>query len=613
MLITIIVLIISAVLFMLGRIRSDIVAICALLVLILSGVLSPQEALAGFSSPVVLMMAGLFIIGGSILQTGLATKISSHVLRLGGRSETMLFIFIMLMTTLVGAFVSNTGTVALMLPIVVSIAAQSGLNASRFLMPIAFASSIGGMLTLIGTPPNLVIQDALTSAGYDSLGFFSFTPVGLVTFAVGMAVLLPLSRLLTGKNSLKADDMKAAKSLSQLVKEYNLNANLHIFSVPDSSPVAGKSIRELNIYNRFKVTVIEIRRETKIKGSIIHNIEQSLASPDTVVQAGDILYVSGSQENIRAMAAELSLPGRDDDLKLNFYDIGIAEVVLLSSSHLVGKQIKDTMFRSRYQINVVGIRRSNHYILEDLAEMKLHSGDVLLLQGSWQSIGKLRSEEEQWVVLGEPLEQASKVSLDYKAPVAALILILMIAMMVFDFIPVAPVTAVLLAATLMILSGCFKSVESAYKTINWESLILIAAMMPMSTALEKTGASAFISHSLVDAFGSLSPVLLLAGVYFTTSLMTMFISNTACAVLMAPIAMSAAAEMGISPYPLLFAVTVAASMCFASPFSTPPNALVMKAGRYTFSDYIKVGLPLQLLMGVVMVLVLPLIFPFHIS
>ena len=231
---------------------------------------------------------------------------------------------------------------------------------------------------------------------------------------------------------------------------------------------------------------------------------------------------------------------------------------------------------------------------------KLHSGDVLLVQGTWSNIARLNNEDERWVVLGQPLKEAAKVTLDYKAPVAAAIMLVMIAMMVFDFIPVEPVTAVMIAAVLMVLAGCFRNVEAAYKTINWESIVLIAAMMPMSVALEKTGASTMISHSLVNGLaGVAGPVGLLAGIYFTTSLLTMFISNTATAVLMAP-----------SPYPFLFAVAVGASMCFASPFSTPPNALVMQAGRYTFMDYVKVGLPLQLIMGIVMVLVLPLLFPF---
>ena len=191
-----------------------------------------------------------------------------------------------------------------------------------------------------------------------------------------------------------------------------------------------------------------------------------------------------------------------------------------------------------------------------------------------------------------------------------MIMLAMIAVMVFDFIPIAPVTAVMVAGLLMVLTGCFRNVEAAYKTINWESIVLIAAMMPMSVALQKTGVSSWISNSLVSSLGGYGPMLLMAGIYFTTSFMTMFISNTATAVLMAPIAMSSAEQIGVSPVPFLFAVTLGASLCFASPFSTPPNALVMPAGQYKFSDYVKVGLPLQIILGIVMILVLPLLFPF---
>ena len=332
-----------------------------------------------------------------------------------------------------------------------------------------------------------------------------------------------------------------------------------------------------------------------------------------------MLYFIGDKDKASGFAEEYSLEtcvtsaqqGSEKKGALDFYDIGIAEIVLLPNSPLVNRLLKESGFRSKYSINVIGIRRHGQYIMNHLPGEKLHSGDVLLVQGTWSNIARLNNEDERWVVLGQPLKEAAKVTLDYKAPVAAAIMLVMIAMMVFDFIPVEPVTAVMIAAVLMVLAGCFRNVEAAYKTINWESIVLIAAMMPMSVALEKTGASTMISHSLVNGLaGVAGPAGLLAGIYFTTSLLTMFISNTATAVLMAPIALSSATELGVSPYPFLFAVAVGASMCFASPFSTPPNALVMQAGRYTFMDYVKVGLPLQLIMGIVMVLVLPLLFPF---
>lgn len=618
---TLVVLAVTAIFFAVGKVRSDIIALCALIILMVFGILTPEEALSGFSNSVVIMMIGLFVVGGAIFQTGLAKMVSSRIMKLAGNSELRLFMMIVLATSIIGAFVSNTGTVALMLPIVVSLAAKTEINASRLLMPLAFASSLGGMLTLIGTPPNLVIQDTLTEAGYEPLSFFSFAPVGLIAIFVGVLVLLPLSKWFLVKKDDEGDEKRSkhAKSLDELVKEYHLADNLSRYVVEGFSELNGKTVQELDIYNRYGLTVLEIRRENKTKQGLVRSVSQKLAGPKTVIQEGDIIYLTGGKAQAYSFAKDYRLhevgrPASDADggNHLDFYDIGIAEIVLLPNSRLINRQVKESGFRSKYSMNVVGIRRKGEYIMEDLANISLHGGDVLLVQGTWANISRLDNEDDHWVVLGQPLEQAATVTLDYKAPMAAAIMLLMIAMMVLDFIPIATVTAVMIAGVLMVLTGCFRNVEAAYKTINWESIVLIAAMLPMSVALSKTGASTAISHSLVSGLGTYGPYVLLAGIYFTTSLLTMFISNTATAVLMAPIALTSSTELGLSPYAFLFAVTLGASMCFASPFATPPNALVMQAGRYTFMDYVKVGLPLQLIIGIVMIFVLPLLFPFYI-
>ena len=618
---TIAILIISAVLFANGKIRSDIVALCALCALLIFQILTPAEALSGFSNSVVIMMVGLFVVGGAIFQTGLAKMISSRILKLAGKSELRLFLLVMLVTSGIGAFVSNTGTVALMLPIVVSLAASANMNASRLLMPLAFASSMGGMMTLIGTPPNLVIQETLVSGGYPELSFFSFFPVGLVTVIVGIIVLLPLSKWVLDKRGGKdGKNSQRGKSLNQLVKEYGLSDNLFRLKVLNTSLLKGKTIIELDVRRQYGLNILEVRRSDSSQHRFLKTVApQQLASPSTQLQVDDVLYVRGKAEKVEqfVIAYQLEMQAgytteetKKGDKALDFYDIGIAEIVLMPSSKLINQTVKECGFRDKYNVNVLGIRRKNDYLLSDLGNQRVHSGDVLLVQGTWANIDRLSHEDTEWVVLGQPLAEAAKVTLDYKAPIAAAIMILMVCMMVFDFIPVAPVTAVIIAGLLMVLTGCFRNVEAAYKTINWESIVLIAAMMPMSLALEKTGASEYISSSLVSGLGVYGPFALMAGIYFTTSLMTMFISNTATAVLLAPIAMNSAVQIGVDPTPFLFAVTVAASMCFASPFSTPPNALVMPAGQYTFMDYIKVGLPLQIIMGVVMVFVLPLLFPF---
>ena len=621
MLITIIILVLSAVFFVNGKVRSDIVALCALIALLIFQILTPDEALSGFSNSVVIMMIGLFVVGGAIFQTGLAKMISSKILRLAGKSELKLFILIMMVTAFIGAFVSNTGTVALMLPIVVSMAASANISPGRFLMPLAFASSMGGMATLIGTPPNLVVDEVLSNAGFTDLSFFSFTPIGVICVLIGLVVLIPLSKFfLVKKEDGKDTKTTTGHSPKELAKKYQLSDNLYRIQIRPGSRIGGKKLQELNITQAYNLSILEIRRQSSSQGRFLKTVDQSLAGPHTELQENDILYVFGPFEKVNQFAKEQNLELTDTHVseyvegaeveKLSVREIGIAEVLLMPDSKLINKVVKDSGFRDKYSVNILGIQRKGEYILNDIKDIKMHAGDILLIQGTWDSIARMSQKQSQWVVLGQPLEEASKVTLDYKAPVAALIMVLMIAAMVFDFIPIPPVAAVIIAGILMVLTGCFRNVEEAYKTINWESVVLIAAMLPMSLALEKTGASNLISEKLVSGLGDYGPLVLMTGIYFTTSLLTMFISNTATAVLVAPIALQSAIAINVSPYPFLLAVTVGASMCFASPFSTPPNALVMSAGKYTFMDYVKVGLPLQIVMGIVMVFILPLLFPF---
>ena len=611
---TLLILLLTMVLFISGKIRSDIVALGALALLIILGILEPnaKEAFAGFSSTSVIMMVGLFVVGGAIFQTGLAKMISSRLMRLAGNSETRLFVLVMAVTSLMGAFVSNTGTVAIMIPIVVSMAMSAKMNPSRLLMPLAFASSMSGMMTLIGTPPNLVINEELIKNGHPGLGFFTFLPVGIICAVVGTLLLLPLSKKYLSKSgSLSSKSASSAKSLKTLVKEYGISNSLHKVQLTAQSLAAGKMIGELNIRKVYSLNIIEVRRiEGGQRNFLTKTVTQQAADSDTMLRANDILYVSGTEEQVRRFVTDYKLEYIIDNESnsLDFYDIGVAEIVLMPSSTVINKTIKEVQFRTRYNVSILGICRNGEYIRQGLANETIHIGDVLLVQGTWSNIANLEKENNEWIVMGRPLEEAAKVTLDYKAPIAAVIMIAMIAAMAFNI--VEPVTAVIIAGLLTVLTGCFRNVEAAYKTINWESIMLIAAMIPMSTALEKTGISGWVATSLKDSLGDFNPVVMLAAIYFATSLMTMFISNTATAVLMAPIAMQCAISIGVDPTPMLFAVTLGASLCFASPFSTPPNALVKPAGQYTFSDYVKVGLPLQIILGIVMILVLPLLFPF---
>ncbi len=607
--ITLAILAASAIFFMRGKVRSDIVALCSLLALMLFGILTPAEGLAGFSNTVVIMMVGLFVVGAGIFRTGLARMISSRILHLGGKNENVLFILVMLVTAFIGAFVSNTGTVALMMPIVISMTAKGNLSSRRYLMPMAFASSMG-MFTLISTPPNLVIQDALTAAGHKALSFFSFAPVGAIAVLVGVGILFFLSKWLLGRKKDETDGgEKRGKSLTELVEQYNLAQQTYQVSVPAGSPLIGSRLDELKTPSNFGVSIGKVVRKPAERRFRKTPVEE-IAGPATVIQEGDTLLCNGSAENINRFVEENALnleqkPSEEDSLQFDEY--GVAEIFIMPNSKLINKTIAESRFREKYNVNVLGIQRQGEYDIDSIKDMKVHAGDALLIQGRWDDISALGNRQGDMVLVGQPEKEAAKVTLDRKAPIAAAIMVAMIVVMVLDVIPA--VAAILLAALLMVVTGCLRNMEEAYNSINWSSIVLIGSMIPMATAFEKTGVTEVISDWMLG-FGNIGPHGLLILVYGCTSLLTLILSNTATAVLFAPIAMQAAAGAGVSPYPFLFAVAVAASMCFASPFSTPPNALVMSAGRYTFMDYVKVGLPLQLVMGVVMILMLPLLFPF---
>ena len=484
MTITLIILVITVAMFIWGRVRADIVALTALAALLVLGILTPAEALAGFSSPIVIMMIGLFVVGGAIMQTGLAKLTGNKLMALSRGNETVTFLLVMLVTSFIGAFVSNTGTVALMMPIIMSIAAGSGMQSSRFLMPLAFAGSLGGMLTLIGTPPNLVIDEVLTEAGYQPLAFFSFFPVGIIVIAIGIIVLMPLSRIFLSKSQ-GSKKKKNAKSLDDLVDEYRLLDNLHRFIVPSSRTsaardengnqldIVGKTLKELSIQKKYGVSIIEIRNEKKSRLGLVKDVNQNMAKSSSTIQVHDTLYIIGDEQKMQRFARDYGLR-KMKDVKIDFYDLGLTEIVVMPTSNFVGLRIGEANLRKRFGINVLGVKRGssssssseggrggNEYITDNLIAAKLHVGDMLLVQGEWTNLAHLTADTTNWVVLDQPEKTADKVLLDYKAPVAAAIMLLMIAMMVFDFIPVAPVTAVIIAGLLTVFAGCFRNVEAA--------------------------------------------------------------------------------------------------------------------------------------------------------
>lgn len=597
-------------LFLSDRLRLDLVAMLAVLALMLGGILSPAEALAGFSDATVLIIAGLFVVGGGLVQTGVAAAMSARISRIAGANPRTLLIVTMLAVASLSAFMSSAGAVAIFLPVVVSLAWNARINPSKLLMPLAIAALIGGLLTLIGTPPNIVISAYLADQGYRPFGFFQFTPIGLVMLALGILYMVVVGvRWLPERVKPAGRETAAAElpTVNDLIASYGLAEEFFRLRVRRNSPLVGKTLAQSRLRTLYDITVIDVQSWPP---------DQPLpspprpAAPDLYIDEHDILRVQGHSQDIARLTREASLTIRPANEMGERYlpaELGVVEVLLTPRSQLNGQSVVAARFREKYGVTVLGLMRRGEPVTEAITTTPLRFGDALLVQGTWQQIGLLQQERRDFVVVGQPREMLALRRATDRAPLAIAIILGMLAVMSFNLLPT--VTAVLLAAALMVLGGCL-SMEDAYANINWESIVLIAGMLPMATALQKTGGVDLIAQSLTNSLGQAGPLVVMAGLFLFTSLFSQFISNTATTVLVTPIAFQTAIALGFSPYPFLMAVAVAASTSFATPIATPVNMLVLGPGGYRFGDFARVGLPLQVLILLATLLVTPLLFPF---
>jgi len=599
--------------FMTNRVRADFVAIVSLLAFVMTNILTPAEALAGFSNSVVLMIAGLFVVGAGILRTGLAAMAGQLLLKWSGNSELKLFVLLLIIVASVGAFMSNTGTVALMMPIVVSIAISMKESPSKFLLPLSYVASLSGLMTLIASPPNLIVSQLLVERGYPKLGFFEVTPIGIVGMIAGILYLVLVRNILLPRDKNKTQTSTGYKlSPKKIVKQYDLNNRLFKVFVPEDSPIIGTSLAELKLPAKYALCMMKIHRKSQDGINLLPMTYQEMAGPKSVIHALDELYVQGEEENIACLAKDFSLVMQElteneaDELVTKH--LGIAEVLLTPNSSFINETVSSLGFREKYNLNIIGINYRGSYKLQDMVTHKLKFGDAILVQGAWDEILVLAKETQDVVVVGQPKEHASVAAATGKAGIAGAIMLLMIGLMAFEVFPA--VISVMIGAVLMLLTGCLRNMEDAYNNINFESIVLVAAMLPMATALEKTGGMVILSNGIIDALGSYGPYGVLIGIYVLTVIFGQFISNTATAVLFAPIAMNAAIAMDANPTTFMIGVAVAASMAFATPIASPTNALVMTAGGYKFMDFVKIGVPLQIVMFIVMMLAVPFFFPF---
>jgi di/tricarboxylate transporter len=595
---------VCVVLFVRNKPRMDVVALLAMVALPLSGILTVPEALAGFSDPSVVLIAALFVIGDGLVRTGIAYRLGDWLVKTAGSSETRLLILLMLAVATLGSVMSSTGVVAIFIPVVLGIAVRLRVPASRLMMPLAFAGLISGMLTLVATPPNLVVHSELRRAGLEGFGFFAFTPIGLAILLLGIGYMLVARRWLNPRDTQQTSG-RSRHTLADLAGDYRLFERERRLRVLPHSPLADRTLDELELRTQYGINVIAVERHGKFRNLLL------MATGNTSLQSGDILLVDLASPAIGLLGAYDELGLTPLQLKTSYYadhahELGLAEVALPPESQLPGKTIQELGFRSQHKLNVVGLRRNREALAGLLVDEKLKPGDTLLVAGDWKNIERLQGLSHDFLVLSLPVEVDEVAPAARKAPYALLSVAVMIALMVSGLVPNA--IAALLACLLM---GAFRCIDmdSAYKAIHWPSLMLIVGMLPFALALQKTGGIALAVEALVGVLGDAGPHALLASLFLLTAVIGLFISNTATAVLMAPVALSVAQQLGVSPYPFAMIVALAASAAFMTPISSPVNTLVLGPGRYRFSDFVRVGVPFTGLVMLVSVVMVPWVFP----
>lgn len=596
----------AVILFATGKVRMDAVALMVIVAFVLSGTLTLNEAFSGFSDPNVILIAALFIIGEGLVRTGVAARMGSWLVQVAGNSETKMLVLLMVTVAGLGAFMSSTGVVAIFIPVVLSVSARMKIAPSGLMMPLSFAGLISGMMTLVATPPNLVVNSELLREGLQGFHFFSVTPIGLVILLLGIGYMLVARLALKGRDRDDGKEGWKRRTFRDLIKEYRLSGRARRLAIRPGSPLIGQRLDDLKLRERYGANVIGLERWRRFRRVIVN------ATGGTEFRVRDVLLIdmSNSEVDLREFCAEQLLEPmvlRGEYFSDQALDVGMAEVVMTPESELMGQTVRQIAFRSRYGLNVVGIKRNGEAMAGGVLDEPLQLGDTLLIVGNWRLISQLGQQSRDFVVLNLPVEEQEASPAHSQAPHAIFCLALMVALMLTDEIP-NPIAAII-ACLLMGKFRCIDS-ESAWKSIHWPSIILIVGMMPFALALQKTGGVDLIVKGLMELGGGYGPHLMLVCLFIMCATIGLFISNTATAVLMAPIALAAAKSMGVSPYPFAMVVAMAASAAFMTPVSSPVNTLVLGPGNYQFSDFVKIGVPFTLIVMVVCVLLIPVLYPF---
>ena len=593
----------AAVLLVTNWIRGDLVAVLVMLTLMLTGVLEPSDALSGLSSPVVVIIASMFVISEAIVHTGLAQRMGEAIIDRGGTSEVRLLVLLMAGSALVGSFMSSTATAAIFIPITLAVAEKAGLNHRRLLIPLAAAALISGMMTLVATTPNIVINNALRSHGQEALSFFSFTPFGLAVLVLAIAFIVLAGRhLLSGGQG--AVSRRRERSIGEILQGYDIRQRVGVLRVTPGSGLIDRSVARMQLGARHRINLIALHTVADSGRAFVP------ARPETVFLANDILVVIAEHEAIDRFAEGFELERMelqvDPALEREFFQaVGVGEVMLTPESNLIGKSVREIGFHSRFRCQVLAIRRKGATLTTGFADEPLRFGDVLLACGAWEDILQLREHRDQYILLNLPQDYHEVIPARSRGPLAVFILAAMVGLLVFDLLPT--VTAVLVATAALILFRCV-DVESCYRVIDWQTVLIIAGMLPLALALERTGAITLVTDRLLELFAGVGPMGVLAVLFLVTVVIGLFLSNTPTAVLVAPMAVEIGLKMGIPPQACAMTVAIACSAAFISPLGSPVNMIVREPGGYTFMDYARVGVPLVALSLVATLVLVRLIY-----
>ncbi len=586
---TLTIVVVAVVLFATEKLRVDVIALLVLLTVGYIGLIAPEAVFAGFASPAVITVWAVYIVSAGLFRTGVADMLGERITRLAGTSEPRLIAIIMLTCGTMSAFMNNIGATAVLLPAVVGISRKAKVPLSRLLIPLSFASLMGGNMTLIGTPPNILATNILYARDLPSFSFFDFTPMGIMVFGTGILYMVLLGRHL----------LPERKSTEEQLVAYQGREYVSEVRVLSESPVAGSTLLESRLGADYDLSVVAIIRGDEVRTAL---------SRDTQIRGGDLLLVEGSAENLMRAQDALGMAVESERTaeleQLDPEKAHIVEATLAPRSTMVGRSLRDIRFRDRFGFTALAIWRQGEIIAERLRDVKLQFGDALLLRGPRDRLPALQQANDFLVL--EPVMVELRRRNKALLAVGIMALVLLLATFAGVMISMAMVTG----AVLMVLTGCL-TMDEAYQSIEWRSVFLIGGMLTLGVAMETTGTARFLADLIVGALGTMGPMAVLAGIYVLAALITEPMSNAAATVLMVPIAIDVALGLGANPQTFALATVIGASTSFLTPVGHQANVLVFGPGGYRFFDFMRVGAPLNLALFVVTMIVLPIIWPLY--